>query len=269
MRHAGQGAGAAARVLKDGTLTDTYAKIADFICGNSYVDLATSNVVNILASPQNISDAQQFVEAMQWLSHPVNGDFYNALMDPDFEADRMLARLKYYGERLGISVDYDPIENMVQLGVASPIVLDLGGDGVETTSYLARNVTFDLDGDGVVDQTAWISPNDGFLAIDLNGNGVVDGGGELFGGLERGDGFSKLATYDSDGDGAITIDDDGYENLRVWRDVNSDGVSVSSEMSLLSDLEINSIDLAYESMSVYQNFNLMGVVDCRSCWVRY
>ena len=31
------------------------------------------------------------------------------------------------------------------------------------------------------EKTAWVKNHDGFLAIDLNGNGKIDDGGELFG----------------------------------------------------------------------------------------
>ena len=64
----------------------------------------------------------------------------------------------------------------------TPLVLDLDGDGVELTAQVDGNVAFDLDGDQFAEWTGWVAPDDGLLAIDLNGNGRIDDVSELFGG---------------------------------------------------------------------------------------
>jgi Peptidase M10 serralysin C terminal/RTX calcium-binding nonapeptide repeat (4 copies) len=66
-------------------------------------------------------------------------------------------------------------------GLASPIVLDLDGDGLEITSGRNTAVYFDIDGDGLRELTNWVMPDDGLLAFDANGNGTIDGADELFG----------------------------------------------------------------------------------------
>ena len=53
----------------------------------------------------------------------------------------------------------------------SPLVLDLDGDGVETTNVNDQWVVFDLDGDGVKNRTGWAGADDGFLVFDRNGDG--------------------------------------------------------------------------------------------------
>src|SRR5690606_8136445 len=105
--------------------------------------LAASNILNILATASNVQDAIEFVSSMSWLAdHPTNSWFYSQYLDPDYEADIQLARLKHFAAKLGISVDYDPIEEKVTLGVASPIVIDMNGDGVKTLSYSSHSVDF-------------------------------------------------------------------------------------------------------------------------------
>lgn len=109
------------------------------------------------------------------------------------------------------------------------LVLDLDLGGVSLTALTASNVHFDLDGDGYAERTGWVSSGDGLLALDLNGNGLIDNGGELFGTAQQ-DGFTVLRAYDSNGDNQISSADTVYANLRVWRDANQDGVSQSSEL---------------------------------------
>lgn len=61
-----------------------------------------------------------------------------------------------------------------------PLIIDLGESGIELRS-LEHGVNFDLDNNGFAEKTAWIGTEDGFLALDRNGNGNIDNGGELFG----------------------------------------------------------------------------------------
>ncbi len=46
---------------------------------------------------------------------------------------------------------------------------------------MVNGVPFDFDGNGVAEQMNWISPHEGFLVFDRNGNGTIDNGTELFG----------------------------------------------------------------------------------------
>jgi hypothetical protein len=110
-----------------------------------------------------------------------------------------------------------------------PMTLDLDGDGLETTGIDPTNpILFDHDGDGVKNATGWISPDDGFLVLDRNGNGVIDNGAELFGdstplysGGNATDGFSALEQEDTNGDGIVNNQDTNFSSLRIWQDENS------------------------------------------------
>lgn len=76
--------------------------------------------------------------------------------------------------------------------------------------------------------------------MDRDGNGSVDNGKELFGdstplsaGGNAADGFAALADLDSNADGQIDANDAQFGSLKVWRDLNQDGISQANELSTL------------------------------------
>jgi len=93
-----------------------------------------------------------------------------------------------------------------------PLVINFDGKGVELSE---REFHFDIDSDGIEDQLSFVGPGSGFLALDSNGDGVINNGTELFG-ARSGDGFAELQHYDSDNNNWIDENDDIYENLRIW-----------------------------------------------------
>ena len=74
---------------------------------------------------------------------------------------------------------------------------------------------FDLDGDGKKENISFTGKGSGFLALDKNGDGVINDGNELFG-TKSGDGFKDLAKYDKDRNGWIDEADDIFDDLRIW-----------------------------------------------------
>ena len=126
----------------------------------------------------------------------------------------------------------------------SPLVLDLGAEGID----LSGTVYWDIDQDGMREATAWTTGEDGFLAYDRNGDGIINDHGELFG-TEVDDGFLILSEFDSNSDGVINASDTAFDDLIVWIDANSDGVSQADEMYSLTDLGITEIDLDASAVS--------------------
>ena len=129
-----------------------------------------------------------------------------------------------------------------------PLVLDLDGDGIETTGSRDAVVLFDHDVDGVKTGTGWVKPDDGWLVLDRNGNGTIDSGRELFGvdtlkrnGQLATNGFDALKDLDANQDGKIDAADRVFANLRIWRDLNQDGVSQASELTTLAANSITGI----------------------------
>jgi hypothetical protein len=138
-----------------------------------------------------------------------------------------------------------------------PLVLDLDGDGIETVGITpGAPLLFDHDGDGVKNATGWIKPDDGLLVLDLNGNGSIDSGRELFGdntllpsGSTALQGYQALAQHDSNLDGKISHLDALFNQLRLWQDNNQDGISQSTELKTLSQAGIQSISVQASATS--------------------
>jgi hypothetical protein len=142
---------------------------------------------------------------------------------------------------------------------SDPLVLDLDGDGFETTPLSKTPpVMFDGDADAIKNATAWIGSDDGLVVLDRNGNGSIDNGGELFGdstilttgpdiGKTAAHGFVALADLDSNLDGLFNASDAQFGAVRIWRDFNQDGLSQSDELKTLSESGVASIALASTS----------------------
>ncbi|MDP6920042.1 MAG: hypothetical protein QGH43_12430 [Arenicellales bacterium] len=129
---------------------------------------------------------------------------------------------------------------------SDPLVLDLDGDGVELLG-LDSGVTFDVDVDGALESTGWVGPDDGLLAMDLDGSGQIEDMSEVFSEVFNGgnytDSLAALATLDSNADQVISAEDDQFNEILVWQDGDSDGVSAEAELSTLTDHGISALDL--------------------------
>ncbi|UFW82468.1 beta strand repeat-containing protein [Rhizobium sp. SU303] len=138
----------------------------------------------------------------------------------------------------------------------SPVLLDLNGDGhvdLRPLDSLATSVGFDWDGDGVADETAWVGPQDGFLAIDLAADGTAGPDGKIDQGLELAFGaWSNESTSDLDGlrlafdtnrDNVLDVNDERWSEFRVWRDLNQNGVSDAGELQTMTVAGIRLINL--------------------------
>lgn len=58
---------------------------------------------------------------------------------------------------------------------------DLNGDGQLSTAAEGTGARFDFDANGFAESAGWVAPADGLVVRDLNGNGTIDSGRELFG----------------------------------------------------------------------------------------
>jgi len=159
--------------------------------------------------------------------------------------------------------------------LTDPLAIDLDGDGIETVGIngAATTILFDHDANGTRTGTGWLKADDGWLVRDLDGNGSIDSGRELFGvdtritstdiiagtvnqtvTHERNaySGFDALRVLDTglggngsagNGDGLIDAQDAAFAELRVWRDLNQDGISQPGELLSLAAAGIASISI--------------------------
>ena len=138
--------------------------------------------------------------------------------------------------------------------IYDPLTLDLDGDGIETVSHNGyKGTLFDHDGDGIRTASGWVASDDGLLVVDRNGDGIINDGKELFGdssvlkdGTKAAHGYAALAEYDSNGDGVVDAKDADFGKLRVWRDLNQDGVSQKEELFTLEEVGVQSLNVAYQ-----------------------
>ena len=147
--------------------------------------------------------------------------------------------------------------------VYDPLILDLNGDG-NYTKQLEDGTHFDFMGDGFAEKMGWVSEEDGLLVHDLNKNGIIDDGSELFGDMTQmsngefsDNGFQALSDLDSNGDGVINKEDALWSELQVWQDKNSDGISQADELYTLEELGIQQLNLDYTSKETDDNGNLV------------
>ncbi len=142
---------------------------------------------------------------------------------------------EYYREEL----------NVAQFTLCDPLVINLDTDVAEVSD---QTFYFDLDADGKEEEISMLKGS-GYLALDKNGDGIINDGSELFG-TRNGDGFADLAQYDEDGNGWIDENDSIWSKLKIWcKDENGNDV-----LYKLSDKGVGAICL----QNVSTDFTLQG-----------
>ncbi|MDK4571625.1 iron-regulated protein FrpC, partial [Kingella kingae] len=137
-----------------------------------------------------------------------------------------------------------------------PLILNLDGKGIQTLAPSSVSARFDHNADGIATATGWAAAGNGILALDLNNNGKIDSGKEIFGnhsvlpnGTAAAHGYAALAELDSNADGIINALDDAFSSLKVWQDINQDGISQANELFTLDALGIQSLNLEHQENS--------------------
>ncbi|MDK4679922.1 calcium-binding protein [Kingella negevensis] len=137
-----------------------------------------------------------------------------------------------------------------------PLILNLDGNGIQTIAPSSISARFDHNADGIATATGWAAAGNGILALDLDKNGKIDSGKEIFGnhsvlsnGATAAHGYAALAELDSNHDNLINQADELFSSLKVWQDINQDGISQSNELFTLQALGIQSLNLEHQENS--------------------
>lgn len=118
-----------------------------------------------------------------------------------------------------------------------PLVINFDGAAVELEG---GKFSFDINSDGTAESVSFVKSGSGFLAIDLNSDGKVNNGSELFG-PASGNGFAELSAYDSDHNSWIDENDPAYNMLSIWtKDASGQDV-----LTGLKDKGVGAIYLGY------------------------
>jgi len=98
----------------------------------------------------------------------------------------------------------------------------------------------------------WPGAETPWIALDLDGNGAIDHGGELFGsaspmpdGRRAQDGFEALAVHDANGDRRITSADPIWSKLVLWSDHDRDRHSSPFELTPVKSSSLTAIELDF------------------------
>ncbi len=114
-----------------------------------------------------------------------------------------------------------------------PLVINIDSPIADVSDV---KIKFDLDCDGEEEEISGLASGSGYLALDNNGDGIINDGSELFG-TKSGDGFSDLAKFDSDGNGWIDEADEIFDKL-VIACIKEDG---TQELVKLKDRDVGAI----------------------------
>lgn len=209
-----------------------------------------------MLSPEEILNralSEGNIDALKSVIPNANNDLLNAL--------RVLATLP--GNPLQNAGINKALNNMLfahafvsGLRLNYPLAIDLDGEGIETIDINKSQIYFDVDNDGFREQTGWISKNEAILAIDKNGNGKIDNQSEMFGSTDS-TGFEDLRSIDSNGDGIINSQDADFNKIRLWQDLNENGVTEEGELKTLTEAGIQSIYTNAYTINATDNNNII------------
>ena len=137
------------------------------------------------------------------------------------------------GDSVESSIVID-IEGIPNDSTTPPIALDLDGNG----EFEYTQIVTDINGDGVMDTTAWVGSSDGLLTWDNNGAYEYTFGGNGLTDLE-----GLALNFDTNGDSIFDANDELFTEFGAWQDTNQDGIVDNGEFTSLAELGIEAINL--------------------------
>lgn len=252
-RQAQAGSAGAVKPADDGTTTDPILRMleimlewitgqpvkifraSDFLTGGT----AAANSAAAQSSSQGNAAAPRAGYGVEYDRHAV----YEETEETRFSATGTVRTTD--GHEIAVRLDaamsrhYREENNVsVRLGDArrkDPLVINFAGTAAQLSNQRFR---FDLMGNGNAEEIPLLASGSGYLALDLNGNGRIDSGAELFG-PTSGSGYAELTKYDDDHNGWIDENDAVYSRLRLW---TPDGAG-HGELASLQEKDVGAIHL--------------------------
>jgi hypothetical protein len=187
---------------------------------------AATNMLGVVRVEQLVIETHQSIEIEDQLDYTAAGQILTSDgRSIDFDLSLMMSQ-------------YTAIESSERMEKTivfkDPLILNLDGKGVDISD---QRFEFDLDQDEQMDWIPLLADGNAFLAHDINKDGSVNDGAELFGVLS-GDGFAELGLLDEDGNGFIDEGDSAYEDLMVWLKTDDRDITYS-----LSDAGIGALSV--------------------------
>lgn len=237
---------------------------SDFATSLGLDDIQKNNLNKSISDLFEFSSSEVYKE--KEMSKKEVSDIADSLMDLareyDRSSDKILNTMYYlydksnaqetHPEQLSLVVKEDTVNwetYKKSRPYIDPLVLDLNGDGLKTVTP-KDGVFFDMNADGLSEKTGWISSQDAFLVLDVNHDGIINSGEELFGdrtvlknGKTAANAIEALKDLDENKDGKIDQADSAYHKLQVWSDSDNDGFSLTSELKTLQESEVAQINL--------------------------
>ncbi|MGN1084656.1 MAG: hypothetical protein ACI4QX_06610, partial [Lachnospiraceae bacterium] len=134
--------------------------------------------------------------------------------------------------------------------MVDPLVINLDTDIADVSD---KKFFFDLDADGEEEEISELGSRSGYLALDKNGDGIINDGSELFG-TASGNGFADLAAYDGDGNGWIDEADDIFSKLKVWvKDENGENRLLNLKEAKVGAIYLGSADTRFSMNNAETN----------------
>ena len=162
----------------------------------------------------------------------------------------LLSAAIYFKDFIRIVIVHDPafLSSKEVFDSTNMLILDLDGDGLEIYEPKDEETYFDLNANGQANRTAWVAPDDGILVIDRNNDGNIMNYKEAIASMNY-NGFKFLSFFDDYhyffyGDNKIDNKDKVFDELLIWQDANSDGLSQEGELKSLQEMNIKSISLS-------------------------
>ena len=161
----------------------------------------------------------------------------------DFGLDvEMTASFTQYYKEEGISAQ----------AMCDPLVLNFEGNVAGLSDMKFK---FDLDADGTEDEISTLAGGNGFLALDLNNDGRINDGSELFG-TKSGNGFADLSQYDEDGNGFIDENDSVFDRLKIWiKDENGEDVLYNLKEKNVGAIYLGNVNTDFVMRGMEGNVN--------------